>query len=207
MQKGDFPVRKVLVYQRVPPLHQLFSQFNRMFQFWLFPIWRFPEMVQIHNHHPFKWDFPANKPTSDWGIPMAMETTSWLRRPQWHLFQELHGQQPLQALSAAVDAGVVGHLSKQRCSKWDAMHMDELWSYALKWLVDRENHMKNIKMRMMTGGTPMDWKPPYGKSWTWADSSSPDSLGGLADLSQLRNHGQAWPRNWWPSSKSARKTW
>ena len=92
----------------------------------------FPDMVQIPNHHPFKWDFPANKPTSDWGIPMAMETTSWPRRPQWHLFQELHGQQPLQALSAAVDAGIVGHLRKQRCSKWDAMHMDELQDGAPK---------------------------------------------------------------------------
>ena len=32
--------------------------------------------------------------------------------PHWHLFQELHGQKPLQALSAAVDAGVVGYLSR-----------------------------------------------------------------------------------------------
>ena len=39
-------------------------------------IWRFPKMGVPHNHHPFSWDFPWNKP-SVWGFP------HWWKPPKW----------------------------------------------------------------------------------------------------------------------------
>ena len=36
-------------------------------------MWRFPEMGLPPSHLPFLWNFPRNKPTLKWGIPMAME--------------------------------------------------------------------------------------------------------------------------------------
>ena len=37
-------------------------------------IWGFPE-IGVSPNHPFKWDFPWNKPSSYGGTPMTMDTT------------------------------------------------------------------------------------------------------------------------------------
>ena len=45
---------------------------------WCWTMWRFPAHHRATpSHHPFKWDFPWNKPTSYGGTPMAMETCTW----------------------------------------------------------------------------------------------------------------------------------